>query len=130
MAVWRRAVALALAVAIVTAGAPLAAARDGCAVCPPDCGMHRKHSERLPCHQAATSGTRPERRAGCDPGLRMPGCGRDAGVLGIALPPGLLAVPTRVSPLPPPPSPCAVADAATATRGADPPDTPPPIAIG
>jgi hypothetical protein len=108
-------------------GAPIArSASIACNVCPADCPMHSKAKKRLKCHQSK-DGAAERQYDGCAraPGISLPGCGYHGDVLLGSLPPAI-----------PPASPLswhvATADAPPlalvmpGTRGADPPDTPPP----
>ena len=110
-------------------GAPIArSASITCNVCPADCPMHSKATKRLKCHQSKESASG-RQHEGCarSPGISLPGCGNHGDVLLGSLPPAI-----------PPASPLSwrmaseetprLAHVAPCTRGADPPDTPPPIA--
>lgn len=127
--------ALALAMALLLLTAPLRVAlRRGCDFCPPDCPMHAAAHAADPakggapvmrCHGAERA--RHANEASHGPRLTRPPCGSRAAVVGIDLTSMLpsAALPWRDAPR--------VARAPdhprTATsRGAQPPDTPPPLA--
>ena len=140
LARWRRRrgriVALALTAVLAVLAAPLRTAlRVGCDLCPPDCPMHERHlaagphadgrTTTLHCHNAghAPLAAGPENRQR----LTRPPCANHTAIVSLELGPML---PPRALPLrsearralaPPPPG---LADG----RGADPPDTPPPLA--
>jgi hypothetical protein len=109
-------------------GAPIArSASITCSICPPDCPMHGKAKKRLKCHQSKASPAE-ARHAGCarTPGISLPGCGYHGDVLLGSLPPAIppasplsWRMASAEAPSPEHAAPC--------TRGADPPDTPPPI---
>lgn len=107
-------------------GAPIArSASLACSVCPPDCPMHGKAKKRLKCHQAKGAAAQHE---GCarTPGISLPGCGYHGDVPLGSLPPAirpasLLSWHLAMTDAPP------VCQATPSTRGADPPDTRPPI---
>jgi hypothetical protein len=126
----RRGTAVVAVVLVLTvAGAPLARtarAAAGCRSCPPGCPMHKPG--KLKCHEAPGSGT--TKHHGCGPqgsGLAAPGCDAGREVRGVALPPAVLPPPVVSWPAPAG-SPHRLRDAWVVVRGADPPETPPPIA--
>lgn len=124
----RRTALVAVVLVLTVAGAPLARtarAATGCRSCPPGCPMHKPG--KLGCHQTP-GGAAPHR--GCGPqgmGLSVPGCTAGHEVRGVALPPAVLPPPV-VSWPGPVEAPHRVRDVHAVVRGADPPETPPPIA--
>lgn len=115
--------------------APLRAIGGGCDLCPPDCPMHAAHrgaadtqqhgkgAPRLHCHNAPATAD-PATRA---PRISRPPCGAHAVFGGLDLAPMLPArpLPWRVAP---PTTTAPSWYAGLGSRGADPPDTPPPDA--
>lgn len=128
----------AVALALTLVAAPMRAAlRPACDLCPPDCPMHqvRAAGKQLKCHGEAPApkpkchgamGVRHDDDDRRTPRIAKPPCGNHGAMPGLALAPMILpgATITRVAPI------CAAAPAAAfraPRRGADPPDTPPPI---
>ena len=132
----RRSVALAITLALALLTAPMRVAlQPTCDLCPPDCPMHREHGEKPKCHgdHAAAKlhchnalGVRDANAHARQPRLSRPPCGNHGAIQGLTLAPMILpdvvrwyVVPRTSDPL--------FAIPAAPQRGADPPDTPPPI---
>jgi hypothetical protein len=123
--------ALAALLALTLVAAPMhGALRATCDLCPPDCPMHQvgEGGKRLKCHGGAGVGHDDAQAEGGMPRLSKPPCGNHGALPGLALAPMILpsATSTPVAPL----VQAAPRTAFTAPRrGADPPDTPPPIRL-
>jgi len=132
----RSRIALAVTLALALLTAPMRVAfQPGCDLCPPDCPMHHApagqpkcHGDHGPaalhCHNAL--GMRERASGDHSPHLTRPPCGNHGAVPGLTLAPMILPnavcalIAPRVGARP-------LAQAGLARRGADPPDTPPPI---
>lgn len=126
--------AVALTVAVMLLTGPIRLAMGGCDLCPPDCPMHAAHhgaaaarehhdAPRMKCHNAPAQ---PDADSGA-PRISRPPCGTHAAITGVDLTPMLPVSPLRwraASPVANLPAEYALAG----SRGADPPDTPPPDA--
>jgi hypothetical protein len=134
----QRSIGLVLTVALALVGAPaVSAVRNHCSVCPSTCPMHREatspHPGKTPhlkCHAApaASADAPPPTGHGRGPALGRATCGNHGIMSVTVLPPMILpAAQPRVV--------VAVADSAPLSDPtsygplADPPDTPPPIAV-
>ncbi|MEO8602605.1 MAG: hypothetical protein ABI629_08520 [bacterium] len=131
----RRSVALAIMLALALLTAPMRGAlRPTCDLCPPDCPMHREHGDKPKCHgdKGAAAlhchnalGVR-DAEHGKHPRLSRPPCGNHGAIQGLALAPMILPEAIRCQLAPRLAAP-RIAAPAQPRRGADPPDTPPPI---
>ena len=134
----QRSTGLVLTVVLALVGAPaVSAVRNQCNLCPDTCPMHREvsspqpgKSPHLKCHAAPAPSAHeaPPNRQVRGPALSRPTCGNH-GIMAVTVQPPMIlpAAQPRVV--------VAVADSAPLSdptscgRSADPPDTPPPIAV-